>query len=132
MEVVHISISRMLLLTVCTLVVGCDTAKAGYLECESLERKGDVSAARDACEKAAEKAPTSKFGILAANKAEQLRSSEKASLEAKARDQQKALDKWKDDLNAGRIDAGTRPPGSGRRPDGKCDCKPGDVLCSCL
>lgn len=113
--------------------VACsDGQRKGFEKCEALESQGDLESALKACTEAAAKDRTTKWGELAYAKADRLQSTIKSSLEARARDLEEQWTKWEQDLKAGRIPRGTPPPGGGRTPDGKCNCKPGDPLCSCL
>jgi len=61
MDVVHVGISRILLLTACVLVVGCDAGKAPYNEGVALEEKGQLAEAAEKYDAVCRRAPDSKM-----------------------------------------------------------------------
>ncbi len=111
------------------MLVACDRAKSGYEECEALQAKGDLDKARLACEGAAKQDPTSKYGALARDKAQEIHQREAEQEENALRNKERELLKWEQDLKAGRIPPGTPRPGS--PPGSKCNCEPKDPLCAC-
>jgi phosphoglycerate-specific signal transduction histidine kinase len=113
---------------------GCsDSQRVGFELCEKLESQGDLEGALKACDGAAKKDRTTKYGELAEGRAYQIRRTLKSSLEAKAKDLDEQMQKWEADVKAGKIPPGTPPPGTpSKGPNGECNCKRGDPLCSCL